>query len=192
MDTFIGSSLKNVIYGIEIGEENGDLTTIHIELGFFDGEYSDPEEPEVEALVCRTNAFLEEKIDEYSDDTNIEVHAANIDWIPGESFSLAFAVQATTGDGLPMASNEVYDALKLSDSDMQDYLVSYVIEPSSNDVFSQSNEVFIKVNMGATLPQGRLEKAECQTSEPEGSNANDVPADAAPSRGSKSCSCCLR
>ena len=186
--------IRNCIDRIETGEENGDLTTIHIELGFFDGEYSDPDEAEVEALVCRTNAFLEEKIDEYAGDANIEVHATNIDWIPGENFSLAFAVQATSENGLPMATNEVYDALKLSDSDMQDYLVSYVIEPSSNDVFSQANEIFIKVNMGATLPQGRLEKAECQTSvfvEPEESSTNDVQPDAAPNRGSKSCYCCL-
>lgn len=142
------------------------MATIHIELGFFEGEHNDLEDSEIVNLVCRTNDFLERKIEEYANDNDIRVHSTQIDWFLGERFSLAFAVRANDGNGLPMATNEVYDALKLSDSDMQEYLVRYVIESSQDDPFSQANEVLIKVNMGVKLPQGRLVTAECQTSQP--------------------------
>jgi len=164
--------------GIEVGEKSEEGATIHIELGFFDGEYSDPTNSDVEELVCTTNSFLQEKVEEFVDDDGIQVHAAAIDWTLGEPFSLAFVIQATFGDGTTLTANKVFEALKLGDSDVRDYLENYVMQSSPKGVFAGANEVSLKVNMdkGASLSQMKLAIATCQGSDGEKGNGGfDVP-----------------
>ena len=161
--------------GINPGEKNPGKATVQIKLGFFEGGPGDLKDTEVVALVCRTNLFLERKIDEFAKNNGVQVQATNIDWSLGDYFIMTFAVSAIFGNGLPMPSHDVYDALKLSQSDLQEYLASYVVKAPPEDPFSQSNEVMIKENMGVVLPQGRLVRAECQPPEPTESGSGVQP-----------------
>jgi len=153
-----------------IGQEQGGKATFHVSYGFFDNVYAEPSDSDIESLVCQTNEFLKDKLQEHLNDDSIEAKAVNIDWTLRETSTppllLTFQVEANDGNGSPVAADKVYQALKLSEQEIADYVETFVWNTSSTGttnetVFANVDEVSFQSNLGSPSGSGKLAEAQC-------------------------------
>lgn len=142
--------------------------TFRIVFGFFDGYTREPSPAEVEALLCETNLYFQTRLQQSTGDSCLVAYAQYIDWIfspdcPGP-VTVTFAFTGFFGDGQQVPSNYIFQALKLSDEEMRDYLQNYVWEaaPVGSNIFSSTNTMTLEDMLGEQIPMpGKLAQASC-------------------------------
>lgn len=132
-----------------------------ITFGFTEGKGREPVTSEVESLVCRTQAFFASELQRRLGDSQLTLKAIDIDWAYNGDFELRFAANVKDGNGDPVAENTVFQYLKLSDADLQKYMVDYVrkVSPPSGQlesVFANANQADFKSSQNVPIPVGRL------------------------------------
>lgn len=135
--------------------------------GFYDGAAREPSESEVEALICQTNAFFQEKLSAKTGDSSLEAQAVDICWTYTPDcdapVAVSFGMVATSGSGESLPAEELSNALKLDKDEMQAYLENYVWKssPSGSSLFSDANKLGFEDYLGGPMPDGKISKASC-------------------------------
>ena len=142
-----------------------DMVLVTMKYGFFDGEERDPTREELKSLVCYTQAFFSDELQNVLNDPQLSVKALDIDWTYNEDglkdFELSFAADVKHGNGTPVTENEVFQALKVADQDLHSYIVDYVsqIKPPEGrieSVFFSVNEVNFESAQNVPIPVGQI------------------------------------
>ena len=142
--------------------------TFRIVFGFFDGQAREPTLAEVESLICETNLYFQNRLQQSTGDYSLMAYAQHIDWVfspdcPGP-VTVTFELVGIFGDGQQVPSNYIFQTLKLGDEDMRDYLQNYVWEspPVGTNVFSSTNTMTLEDMLGEQIPvPGQLAQAVC-------------------------------
>ena len=136
--------------------------------GFYDGQAREPTAAEIEALICQTNLYFEMKIQQSTGDSALDAHAVNIDWVfspdcPGP-VTVTFAIEGAFGDGESVPANEIFQALKLGDDEMREYLERFAMQspPVGSNLFYNANTLSFEDMLGEQIPMpGKLAEAFC-------------------------------
>lgn len=141
------------------------MVLVTLTYSFFDGEERNPTDEEVKALICQTQGYFSEELENVLNDPQLSVEATDISWVYNEdgmnNFKVTFAADVTHGSGAPASENEVFQALKVADQDLHSYIVDYVsqIDPpegAAESVFFSVNEVNFESFQNVPIPVGML------------------------------------
>jgi hypothetical protein len=148
-------------------DSSKDLASYQLAFGFYEGEVGEPSMSEVEALICQTNQYMEQKLQDSIGDPQLAAQAVNIDWKYSPecvaAVTVTFAIESSYGDGSTVPAHEVFQALRLGDEELQTFLECFVWKsrPVQENVFYGANQVGFENSMGVSLPQGKLAEASC-------------------------------
>jgi hypothetical protein len=146
---------------------SADVASYSLIMGFYEGEGGEPTESEVESLICQTNKFFQQILQDMLGDSELEAHAVNIDWTSSgdsaQSITVTFAVEATFGDGFAVPSDVIFQNLKLSNEGMRVFLEQHIWKsaPARENIFYNVNQLKIEDSTGVSLPPGKMASAMC-------------------------------
>eukprot|EP00797_Seminavis_robusta_P010861 Sro1806_g298910.2 (723) ;mRNA; r:17242-19818 len=148
-----------------------ELVYFNIQMGFFDGQGREPQEDEIEAMICQTNIWFENSLRDMAKDSGVNSFATNIDWEyePSENLPLTiwFTSHSTDGSGNILPAAEVYDYI-LHEADAKSLITNFIwnSEPYTANVFYNTENILFGgshngAKSGRRIVPGKLPKAMC-------------------------------
>lgn len=127
----------------------------------FDDEYErEPTKEEVEAMICRTNAFFQRILRDELEDPSIVSYAININWNynPADKYSsvVQFTSLSLNGDGSHINGSTVFHVMELAD--MQFFLEFYILNaiPLEKNIYFYSEDVFFSGEVGRNVTAAKI------------------------------------
>ena len=172
-----------------LSEEGSEVPpSFQVVFGFCEGHEREPSVSEVEALICETNLYLEKILKGSTGDSSLQAEAYNIGWTyspdcPGP-VTVTFSVVASYGSGQMVPAHDIYQALKLGDDELKDYLQNYVMNssPQGSNVFYYTDKMSFEGTLGVQPPEGKISTVSCLEGSMQGPAPPALPE---PSRASK-------
>lgn len=148
-----------------------ELVYFNVKLDFFDGLGREPEDEEVENMVCQINSFVADSITELTSDPKVVSYATNIDWEykPSERlpFTVYFTSHTTDGWGNIIPAADMYTYI-LKDADAKALVKDYIwnSEPYTSNIFYSTEDIMMGGSYsgsrrGRPLVPGKLARARC-------------------------------
>jgi hypothetical protein len=163
-----GSSNSGTMKPTTEGEE---MVYFNFKMGFFDGQGREPTADEVEAMMCKINAWFEESIRTLSGNPNVESYATNIDWEYNDADDLPlnvwFTSHTTDAEGKMLPPPEVYEyILKKADAELLIKNFIWESEPYITNVFYNTKDIQLQgshngAKQGRRIEPGKLAQATC-------------------------------
>jgi hypothetical protein len=141
-----------------------------IQIDFFPGKEREPDQPEIEAMMCQTNAFFLKTLKNWTKNDSIDVYATNINWAYEPKNALPslveFFAKATYPDGSHVPAIDVFEAMEQVNvkAFVQEYI--WQSEPVKVNAFYETEDIFFAGSYsGSPNPPtphvGKLAKATC-------------------------------
>jgi len=147
------------------------MVDVKVEIDFFDGMGREPQPDEIQAMICQTNKYFTDTIQELMQDTNAVSYATNIDWkydtSEGRPVQIFFLSHTTNGQGTLVPAATMYDYI-LTQFDFETMVKKYIwnSEPYPTNVFFQTEDILVAGSMsgkgkGRSPITWKLEQASC-------------------------------
>jgi len=141
------------------------MALITLTFGFFEGDEREPPLEEVKSLVCYTQDYFSSELQKVLGDAQVSVKAKEVGWTYDEDgtkkFKLMFASDVTDGSGALIPENDVFQALKFAENDLQSYVADFVgkVKPAEGEtesVFLNVEEIDFESSQNVEIPAGEL------------------------------------
>jgi len=167
-------ALSAPLAAVSLSKTSESLAAFKIVFGITNGNYKEPTAAEVEALICQTNKYFESRIQGSTGDFLLSAHAIYIDWAYSpdcpSTVTVTFAFVGTLSDGQPVPVHDIFQALKLGDDEMKEYLEQVVWQalPVGSNLFYNVNTLSFEDMIGDNqIPiPGKISEAACEANQP--------------------------
>ena len=143
------------------------LVSFSMGYGFEEGYQREPQQWEIEELVCLTNLYVRDRVRRYRDQDDIQSFATNIDWAYNQDSTIPFQLNFTSNttfipSGWPVSSLDVYHSFNLTSDDIADFITKHVWNVENNNIFYYTKSLSYTVRINHPVPYGKLDSVPCR------------------------------